>query len=314
MTLDYRSGLSVGEICIYSPAVLVGVYLAVRPGFGRNWGWFYLVLFCLARIIGPAMQLSTLHGPPKASLYEGYAILNNVAISPLQLLILGTLSRLLDSIHKTYNTFLKVWMLYIIYAAVVLGLILGIVGGIDAGNSFEQGNASGQHLFHPGSLNKAGSIILITCYVAIVAITALISIFKSHIERDENRLYLAVVLALPFLLVRLVYTGFSTFSYNPKFNILDGNTTIFICMALIEELIIIIIFEVAGLMLRRQVEGEHLERAGQIDSSNSSDPIQPKKKKSAGQIVLGLAKKTIFGHLVMLFVKKDRGERDMEMQ
>jgi hypothetical protein len=310
MTLDYRSGLSVGELCIYSPAVLVGIYLAVRPGFGRNWGWFYLVLFCLARIIGPAMQLSTLHGPPKASLYEGYAILNNVAISPLQLLILGTLSRLLDSIHKTYNTFLKVWMLYIIYAAVVLGLILGIVGGIDAGNSFEQ---SAQHLFHPGSLNKAGSIILITCYVAIVVITALISIFKSHIEPGENRLYLAVVLALPFLLVRLVYTGFSTFSYNPKFNILDGNTTIFICMALIEELIIIIIFEVTGLTLRRQIKEEHLERAGQIDTSNSSDPIQPKKK-SAGQIALGLAKKTIFGHIVMLFVKKDHGETDMEMQ
>jgi hypothetical protein len=307
MTLDYRSGLSVGEICIYSPAVLVGIYLAARPGFGRNWGWFYLVLFCLARIIGPAMQLSTLHGPPKASLYEGYAILNNVAISPLQLLILGTLSRLLDSIHKTYNTFLKVWMLYIIYAAVVLGLILGIVGGIDASNSFEQ-----KHVFHPGTLNKAGSIILITCYVAIVAITALISISKSHIEPGENRLYLAVVLALPFLLVRLVYTGFSTFSYNPKFNILDGNTTIFICMALIEELIIIIIFEVAGLALRRQVK-EDLERAGQIDSSNSSDAKQPKKK-SAGQIALGLAKKTIFGHIVMLCVKKDRGERDMEMQ
>ena len=307
MALDYRSGLSVGELCIYSPAVLVGIYLAARPGFGRNWGWFYLVLFCLARIIGPAMQLSTLHGPPKASLYEGYAILNNVAISPLQLLILGTLSRLLDSIHKTYNTFLKVWMLYIIYAAVVLGLILGIVGSIDAGNSFEQ-----KHVFHPGTLNKAGSIILITCYVAIVAITALISIFKSHIEPGENRLYLAVVLTLPFLLVRLVYTGFTTFSYNPKFNILDGNTTIFICMALIEEFIIIIIFEVAGLALRRQVK-EDLERAGQIDSSNSSDPIQPKKK-SAGQIALGLAKKTIFGHIVMLFVKKDRGERDMEIQ
>lgn len=54
------------------------------------------------------MQLSTLHGPPKASLYEGYAILNSVAISPLQLVILGTLSRLLDAIHKTHNMFRKV--------------------------------------------------------------------------------------------------------------------------------------------------------------------------------------------------------------
>jgi hypothetical protein len=123
---------------------------------------------------------------------------------------------------------------------------------------------------------------------------------------------LLIILALPFLLVRLVYTGFSTFSYNPKCNILDGNTTIFICMALIEELIVVIIFEAAGLTLGKQIKEDHFERVGQVDISNSSDPIQAKKK-TAGQIALGLGNATIFGHLVMLFVKKDRGERDMEM-
>jgi hypothetical protein len=186
MTIDYRSGVSVGELCVYCSALLVGIYLTARPRYGRNPGWFYLILFCLARIIGPGMQLSTLHGPQHASLYEGYAILNNVAISPLELVILGTLSRLLNSIHKSYNTFLRVWMLYYIQAIVILGLILGIVGGIDAGNSFKQGNASGQHVFYPGSLNKAGSILLITSYVAIVITTALLSIFRSHIESGER--------------------------------------------------------------------------------------------------------------------------------
>ena len=228
-------------------------------------------------------------------------------------MILGTLSRLLDGIHKTHNMFLKVWILYIINMAIVLGLILGIISGIDAGNSFGQANASGQHIFHPGPLNKAGSSILITCYVTIVPVTALISIFKSHIRPGENRLYLVIILAIPFLLVRLVYTGFSTFSYNPKCNILDGNTTIFICMALIEELIVVIIFEAVGLTLGKQIKEEHFERVGQVDISNSSDTIRAKKKKTAGQIALGLANATIFGHLVMLFVKKDRGERDMEM-
>ena len=101
-------------------------------------------------------------------------------------MIFGTLSRLLNSIHKSYNTFLRVWMLYYIQAIVILGLILGIVGGIDAGNSFKQGNASGQHVFYPGSLNKAGSILLITSYVAIVITTALLSIFRSHIESGER--------------------------------------------------------------------------------------------------------------------------------
>ncbi|KAE9378590.1 hypothetical protein N431DRAFT_499386 [Stipitochalara longipes BDJ] len=290
MAVDYRSGVSIGELCLYSPALLVSIFLAARPGFGHNYGWYYLIL-----------------------LYEGYAILNNVAISPLELVILGTLSRLLDSIHKTYNTFLRTFMLQIIQVTIIVGLILGVVGGVDAGNSFEEANAGGQHVFHPGPLNKAGSVLLISCYVAIVTITALLSIFRSHIEAGETRLLLAVVLSLPFLLVRLVYTGFSTFSYNPKFNILDGDTTIFLCVALIEELIIIIIFEVAGLTLRKQVK-EHSEARRQIDSSSSSDPMQPKKKKRVGEVALGLAKATIFGHLVMVFVNRYHGERDVEMQ
>jgi hypothetical protein len=217
--LDYRSGVSVGEICVYVPALLVGIYLISRSGFGRNSGWIYLILFFLARIVGPGMELYTIGRPPKTSLYEGYAILNSVAISPLELLIVGTLIRILDSIHKTYNTFLRSWMLHIIEVVVTVGLILGIVGGVDAGNSFE---TSANHIFHPGPLSKAGSIMLITCYVIIVVITALISIFRSQIEPGEKRLFLAVVLALPFLLVRLIYTGFSTFSYNFKFNILTA--------------------------------------------------------------------------------------------
>lgn len=311
MTIDYRSGVSIGELCVYIPALFVGIYLATRHGFGRNSGWLYLIMFCLARTIGPAMELATISRPTNVNLYEGYAILNNVAISPLELAFLGTLSRLLDSIHKTYNTFLRTWILQFIQVVVIVGLILGI-GGVDAGSSFEQPNASGQHVFHPGSLNKAGSILLILCYVAIVAFTVLISFFMSHVEAGEKRLFLAVALSLPIFLVRLVYTGLSTFSYNPKFNILNGDTTIFLCMALLMELIIIIIFEVTGLTLRRQVKEQHIEVARQSDSSNSSEPMQPKKK-SAGNIALNIAKKTIIGHMVMAVVR-GRGEKDVEIQ
>ena len=41
MTVDYRTGFSIAELCVYTPALLVGIFLAVRPGFGHNYGWFY---------------------------------------------------------------------------------------------------------------------------------------------------------------------------------------------------------------------------------------------------------------------------------
>ncbi|KAE8444871.1 hypothetical protein EG329_014119 [Mollisiaceae sp. DMI_Dod_QoI] len=310
MTLTYRNGVSIGELVVYVPGLFVAIYLAVKHGFRRNSGWLYLILFCLARIIGPCMQLATISSPNNESLYTGSAILNSIGVSPLELAALGLLSRLLDSIHKSYNTFLHPRILQLVQIIIIVGLVLAIIGGVNAGNTFET-----THQYHPGTLNKAGTSLLIVSYAAIVLFTALISIFVSHAEAGEKRLFLAVALALPFLAVRLIYSGLSTFSTNPRYNILTGNTTLFLCLALIEELIIVITFETVGLTLQKQIKEQHVEAARELDSSNSSEPMQPKQKSSAGNAVLNVAKKTIIGRIVMLIVgSNSSGDRDMEMQ
>jgi hypothetical protein len=118
----------------------------------------FLIVFCLARIIGPAMQLAEIKSPQDAALYEGSAILNNVGFSPLTLAALGLLSRLLDSINKSHNTLVKPNMLRIIELLVLVGLILGIVGGVDAASAYEK-----TLKYTPGSLNKAGTALMIVC-------------------------------------------------------------------------------------------------------------------------------------------------------
>ncbi|CZR57326.1 uncharacterized protein PAC_07215 [Phialocephala subalpina] len=315
MTLSYRNGVSIAELIVYIPGLFVGIWLAVKHGFRRNSGWLYLIIFCLARIIGPCMQLATISKPNSVSLYTGSAILNSVGVSPIELAALGLLSRLLDNIHKTYNTFLHPRMLQLVQTIIIVGLILGIVGGIDAGNSFQD---TGK--YHPGTLNKAGTSLLIVSYALIVLFTAIISFFVKHAEPGEKRLFLAVAVACPFLAVRLVYSGLSTFSTNPRYNILTGDVTIFLCVALIEEFIIVVIFEAVGLTLRKQVKGQHVQATRQIDSSNSSDPMQPSdssepKKGGAGNMALNIAKKTIIGRIVMgIAGSRKGGDRDVEMQ
>ncbi|KUJ22129.1 uncharacterized protein LY89DRAFT_394756 [Mollisia scopiformis] len=308
MTLTYRNDVSIAELVFYIPSLFVAIYLAITHGFRRNSGWIYLILFCLARIIGPIMQLATIKNPDSVSLYTGSAILNSIGISPLEIATLGFLSRLLDSIHKSYNTFLHPRMLQLVQLIIVIGLILGIVGGIDAGNNFQ---STGQ--YHPGTLNKAGTSLLIVSYVAIVIFTILIAFFVKHAEAGERRLFVAVAIALPFLLVRIVYSGLSTFSRNSRYNILTGNTTIFLCVALIEEAIIVFIFEVMGVTLKKQVKEQHVEAqaARQVDSSNSAQPMQPKKEHMA----LSIAKKTIIGRIVMAIIGSGKKEeRNTEMQ
>lgn len=104
------------------------------------------------------MQLAEIKSPQDAALYEGSAILNNVGFSPLTLAALGLLSRLLDSINKSHNTLVKPNMLRIIELLVLVGLILGIVGGVDAASAYEK-----TLKYTPGSLNKAGTALMIVC-------------------------------------------------------------------------------------------------------------------------------------------------------
>lgn len=158
MTITYRNGVSIAEICVYVPALAVAVFLSIKHGFARSSGWFFLIVFCVARLIGPAMQLAEIGSPDDAALYEGSAILNNVGFSPLTLAALGLLSRLLDSINKTHNTLVKPGMLRLIELLVVVGLVLGIVGGVDAASAYET-----TLKYTPGSLNKAGTSLMIVC-------------------------------------------------------------------------------------------------------------------------------------------------------
>ncbi len=303
MTFSYRNGVSVAEIVVYIPCLAVAVFLCIRHGFGRSSGWMFLIIFCLARIIGPCMQLATISSPDNTDLYIGSSILQNVGLSPLQLAAIGLLSRLLENINKSTQTFFSTRMLKAIELVVIVAFILAIVGGVNAGDTF---SSTGK--YQPGSLSKAGTIIFIVSYLAIVAATAMISFSVSHAEKGEKRILTAVAISLPFLLVRLVYSIFSTFSHNPKFNVLIGSPTILLCVALIEELIVVLTYEITGLTLSRVERIEHPEGA-QIVSGDSTDYSReayvqhPQKQDNT---MLRIAKKTIIGRIVMSVVGDDQ--------
>ncbi|KAL2075582.1 hypothetical protein VTL71DRAFT_525 [Oculimacula yallundae] len=309
MTLTYRNGVSIAEIIVYTWAIAIAIFLVLRHGFRKNAGWIYLVIFCLARIIGPAMQLATISNPTSTSLYTGYAILNNVALSPLMLATMGLLGRLLDSIHETYNTKLHPATLKIVHLIILVGLILGIVGGINASDSYiKEMQAGGAAAYRPGSLSKAGAALFVISYAAIVASTIIISFSTPHAQAGEKRILYAVAVALPFLLIRLIYSCISTFSHNTKFNLLTGDETVLLCMAYLMEICVVITFEGMGLTLRKVVAVERPAGTRQVNGSDSSEPLQKKK----GNMALNIAKKTIIGRIVMALIPSEK--HDVEMQ
>jgi hypothetical protein len=171
--------------------------------------------------------------------------------------------------------------------------------------------------FQPGSLNKAGTSLMIVAWVLLVIATALTSSSVSHAEHGERRIFMAVALALPFLLVRLVYSIFSTFTTNKSFNLLDGSPTVLLCVALIEEFIIVLLFEGTGLTLRKVVKEEHVEGARIIPSSDSNTYSAPQQRqqpqnRGSDNKVLKALQYTIIGRIVMKFIPSN--ENDLEMQ
>jgi len=59
MQFNARGGISILELAIYTPSLLLAGYICQRHGFSRSSGWIFTLILCLIRIIGACCQLAT---------------------------------------------------------------------------------------------------------------------------------------------------------------------------------------------------------------------------------------------------------------
>jgi hypothetical protein len=190
----------------------------------------------------------------------------------------------------------------LIQAIVAIGLILGIVGGVNAANDFGNPKAPVQ------SMSKAALGLFVAAYGLIVITTIMTSFSISYAGAGEKRLLLAVALSLPFLLVRVIYSGISLFGNNPDFNFISGNTTIFLCMALLMELAAVAIYEAVGITLQKVVS---YERPTVVSNRIEQMEYAPEQKRpsTSQQIASTLSRRTIIGRLITGQKRERRRER-----
>jgi len=316
MTLTYRNDVSIAEIAVYVPSLAVAILLVVRHGFGRNAGWIFLITFCLARIIGSAMSLAAITNPTSSSLLTGASILQNVGFSPLELACISLLSRLVENINRTHQTFVKTRMLKLIETIITVGLIVGIVGGVNAADTYQKTG-----VYSPTSLTKAGTALLVASFILLVIATILTSFSVSHAEHGEKRILMAIAISLPFLAIRLAYSCMATFSHDHNFSMISTThkgVTYLLCIALIEEFIVAVTLMSIGLTLNKVPKDNERYAVGHQaipTSSDSSRPMGIQQMKAGGgdNRALRIAKKTIIGRIVMSFVPENR-DQDVEMQ
>lgn len=225
-----------------------------------------LITFSLLRVIGASFQLATIHYPSR-SVYGGALICDAIGISPLTVLNLGLLARVNRFVPRKMNQKL----FGILSIASLVAVSLGIHGGTKVAQS--------SNPFKPNSEVKAAVCIFTAIYVIAVGIFLMLLNQRSTIPGPEMRLLYCFAACAPFVVVRLAYALIADFSGDKKFNAFSGNTTIYLCMSALMEIIAVAFCVVTGLTLRKlpaefaQDQQRSVEE-GKVRQTSHSYPVE----------------------------------------
>jgi hypothetical protein len=160
-------------------------------------------------------------------------------------------------------------LLRLLHLPCSLAIVLCIVGGVRQSNSDPKVQASGK------TNAKIGVIIFLLAFVQI-AILALITFPHARkIPTAQRRIIHAVVLALPLLAIRLLYTILANFSTYSTFSTTHGNPCVQLGMAIIEEIIIIVVYLAAGVAALITTHQDGRAKRGFGDGGNYPDQRLP---------------------------------------
>jgi hypothetical protein len=245
MVLTEQNNIACAQIAIYTVALGVGIYLNVKHGFGRSAGWLYLIIFSLVRIVGGALQLAATVNGINVNLLIGASVMASIGIAPLVLILVALLGRVLNSIRKSRNILLQPYHSRLIQIMISVGLILSAIGGANSGTNY-----ASTGVYQVSNLSHAGLALVLAAYALIVLMTIFTGLNISAAEPGEKRIALAVTLALPFVLVRILYPCIGVFGNNINFNSYGGDANVELGMAVIMEMIVIFIVEALGLTVK----------------------------------------------------------------
>src|SRR5271154_1852608 len=112
---------------------------------------------------------------------------------------------------------------------ITVGLILSIVGGTNS--------ISPSGTFTVQTTSKVGVLLYVVGW-AILTLRTIFTIpqFSSH--TGEKRLAIAVIIALPFIAVRINFPPLAFFLHHPDFRLNHGSVTIRVVMAVLEEFLV----------------------------------------------------------------------------
>jgi hypothetical protein len=136
--------------------------------------------------------------------------------------------------HQSSRMAFSTVYLRVIQLGITIALILSIVGGTSS--------ISSTGVYTVQTTSKAGILLYIVCYLALGLMALLTLRNTSYLASGETRIMWAVFIAMPLLLVRLIYSLLVIFDHNRRFSLISGSALIHALMAVVEEMLIILIY------------------------------------------------------------------------
>lgn len=273
--LDPRGILSAVELAFFCPSLIISATLCFRHGFNTKYGWFYLLTLSILRIVGAAVTLySETQHDYSLGLIITAAITSSIGTAPLLLALMGFLERIHTGMAEGKGVKMIVFRpLHLISLA---ALVIAIVGGTDESNSSVSDQKTGK------ALMETAAIIFLVMYLSLAAIALLGVTRLRYVLTEEHRLLRATVIALPFLLVRILYTQLTTFSKPGSiFYYRSVNVYVLAFMQFAMEAIVVTIFIIAGAMTPKWIKPQTVDQIADanhkhadIESRGSDVPLE----------------------------------------
>ncbi|KAE8132055.1 hypothetical protein BDV38DRAFT_225717 [Aspergillus pseudotamarii] len=245
-TVNYADGIAILQLIIFPFILAASLFIWKRTGWRVGAKiWRYPFTLSLIRLAGSIATLISIDHDSKQVRIAMF-VCQLIGIAPLLLAYVGML-RLIDLEKKIPRR-----PLLLVTLMALVGLILGIVGVSTADTT---------NGYTPGTLPKAAMGLFLAVYAIVILLTVwLFYIYSFSLRKYQKMLFLGIALSAPFLLVRLIYAALGDYSSNTTFSMMSlaennhTSLTAYLCMAVLEEIISMVIAMFFGVLAVLQAD------------------------------------------------------------
>ncbi|KAJ5334521.1 hypothetical protein N7452_006924 [Penicillium brevicompactum] len=224
-SVTYRDGIAILQLIVFPFIFAASLFIWKKTGWRVGSRiWRYPATLSLIRIAGSICTLLTITNKSRNVIIGAY-VCELIGIAPLLLTYIGVL-RQIDTEERIPRRGSN-----LIAIVTIIGLILGIAGVSEADDNGDYKN----------NLTMAAMGIFLAVFVIFVLMTIWLWLQTHYNLRVfQKKLFLAVAISIPFVLVRVVYSALSDYSDISRFQI-NGSDTVYLCMSVLEEIVAMVV-------------------------------------------------------------------------